>query len=181
MNPFRLAGLFLLLVWNGTMAAPEGAKEVEFVVGAFVFKVPKGWEMLEPSSAMRKAELKASGKGAGEAAETVFFCFGPGQGGSAADNVARWKGQVADITGEKVEEKEISGTKVTTVKLEGTYQSGMPGGPKSPVPGTVLLGAILESPEGNVYVKLTGPAAWVKKVESDFAAMIEAGAKNRKG
>lgn len=171
----------LILSWVMTvgLAAEEPARE--FAVGGFVFPAPKGWQVGQPTSPMRKAELKVSDEKTQAVAETVFFYFGPGQGGSAADNIARWKGQVTDLAREKVEEKEIAGTKVSLVKFEGTYQSGMPGGPKTPQAGSMLLGAILEGPQGNVFVRLTGPSAWVEKIENQFTSMIEAGAKNKRG
>lgn len=174
-----ILGFFFALMAAAPLKAGEAGKE--FAVGGFVFAAPKGWEMGQPSSPMRKAELKVTDAKTGAVAETVFFHFGPGQGGTASDNIARWKGQVTDLAGEKVEEKDFAGTKVTLVKFAGTYQSGMPGGPKTPQAGTVLLGAILEGPQGNVFVRLTGPSAWVGAIEKDFAAMIEAGAKNKKG
>lgn len=179
MRNHRILGLFLALLAVDSLKAGESGKE--FAVGGFVFAAPQGWELGQPSSPMRKAELKAADPKSKAVAETVFFHFGPGQGGTAADNIARWKGQVTDLAKEKVEEKDFAGTKVTLVRFEGTYQSGMPGGPKTPQPGTVLLGAILEGPQGNVFVRLTGPSALVGTLEKDFAAMIETGAKNKRG
>jgi len=51
--------------------------------------------------------------------------------------------------------------------------SGMPGGPKTPQPNTMLLGAILESAKGNVFVRMTGPARLVKASQAEFKKMIE--------
>lgn len=41
----------------------------------------------------------------------------------------------------------------------------------------MLLGAILESNKGNVFVRMTGPAALVKEAQGEFKMMIERGAK----
>ena len=73
----------------------------------------------------------------------------------------------------KVENKKVGSGEVTYVEAEGTYMSGMPGGPKTPQPGTRLLGAIIESPEGNVFARFTGPIATVKSSDADFRKMIE--------
>jgi len=50
--------------------------------------------------------------------------------------------------------------------------SGMPAGPKTAQPNSMLLGAILESPEGNVFIKLTGPMALAKAAKDDFRKMV---------
>ena len=168
----------MFVLFSGALRAEETSKD--FVVGGFVFTAPKKWEMQKTSSPMRKAEFKVLEDKTQAVAEVVFFYFGPGQGGSAAENVARWKSQVKDLTKEKVEEREVGGTKVTLVKFEGSYQSGMPGGPKVPQAGAALWGAVLEGAQGNVFVRLTGPKDWVEKIGNEFDAMIESGAKNKR-
>ncbi|MFM8230248.1 MAG: hypothetical protein ACKOAL_03390, partial [Chthoniobacterales bacterium] len=60
----------------------------------------------------------------------------------------------------------------------GTFQSGMPGQPTTPLEGQSLLGAILESPNGDVYVKMTGPAPTVEKAEPAFVEMVRATCRN---
>ena len=46
--------------------------------------------------------------------------------------------------------------------------------PIIPVVGGIgLFGAFLESPVGDVFVKLTGPAALVRPAAADFEAMIQ--------
>jgi hypothetical protein len=49
----------------------------------------------------------------------------------------------------------------------------MPGGPKTPQPNSMLLGAVLESESGNVFVKMTGPAALIKASITEFKQMVE--------
>jgi len=44
----------------------------------------------------------------------------------------------------------------------------------------VLLGAILESPEGSVFARLTGPAELAKASRDDFKKMVEDAAKAAK-
>ena len=62
---------------------------------------------------------------------------------------------------------------MTYVQAEGTYLSGMPGGPTTPKPDYGLAGAILESPEGNIFVRMTGPRELMKKTFPVFKKMIE--------
>jgi hypothetical protein len=120
--------------------------------------------------------LKVPGPDRKESADVVFFFFGEGSGGGARANVDRWLGQFEgpkDKLHSKVEEVTVGKRQVTYVEAEGTYLSGMPGGPKTPQPNAMLLGAILASPEGDVFVKLTGPAVVAKAAKDAFRRMVE--------
>ena len=50
----------------------------------------------------------------------------------------------------------------------------LPGGSKTPQPNAMLSGAILESGQGNVFIRLTGPAKLVKTSQTAFRKMVEA-------
>jgi hypothetical protein len=53
----------------------------------------------------------------------------------------------------------------------------MPGGPTTPLENYALEGAILEDPQnGDVFVKMTGPAALVASATPTFREMIRAAA-----
>jgi len=153
-----------------------------FEVGAFKFQRPAAWEWVEVPEGMkmmRKAVLNIPGKDGGKPAEVIFYHFGSGQGGDTQANVQRWVGQFSDKTApEKIDTKEASGTKVTFVSVAGTYQSGMPMGPKTPMSGYALIGAILEDAQGgSVFVKCTGPEAVVKEATPAFSEFIAAAKK----
>ena len=95
-------------------------------------------------------------------AECVVYFFGNGQGGSVEANLDRWKGQVHDPDGKpvdaKVAKRRIHGLAVTTIDSSGDY-GGM-GGPmaasKTVQSNYRLLGAIVEEPNGNVFIKFYG-------------------------
>jgi len=145
-------------------------------VGAFSFTVPEGWKTVTPSSAMRKAQLEIT-QGP-DKAEVTFFQFGAGQGGSVADNVARWFGQFpGSEVKRKTETVQAGAVKITYVATEGTFSSGMPGGPSTPMTGYALRGAILESADGNVFIKMTGPESVVKSSTDAFRKMVSEAAK----
>jgi len=170
------AALLFTLVW--TVEAADGA--VTFKVSEFTFTQPAKWERIETSSPMRKAQFKINSADKKDSAEIVFFHFGASNGGGVQANVERWYGQFEgprEKINAKSEETTIGKRKVTFVRAEGTYMSGMPGGARTPQPGTALLGAIVESAEGNVFVKMTGPAALVKSSEDDFKKLIESALK----
>lgn len=152
-----------------------------FKVSEFIFKRPAKWEWIETSSPMRKAQLAVPNEQPKkDPAEVVFFHFGPSNGGGVQANVDRWYGQFEgprEKIGAKSEEAKIGKTKVTFVRAAGTYLSGMPGGARTSKAEYALRGAIIESDEGNVFVKMTGPEALVKSAEDDFRRMIESALK----
>lgn len=170
--------MVLALAGFGMIASIHAAEGPEtFDVAGLKFKRPAKWEWIEPSSSMRKAQMKVTeGK---DSAEVVFFFFG-GNGGGTQANIQRWLGQFVEPRDEKntkVEEKTVGGIKVTYVHAEGTYQSGMPGGPKTPLANHMLVGAIVEAKEGFIFIRLTGPKELASKSEKDFHAMVESGLK----
>jgi len=147
-----------------------------FKVGEFTFKRPEKWEWVEVTSSMRKAQLKVASADKKQNAEVIFFHFGQGGGGGVKANVDRWLGQFQepkDKLKSKVEEVTVGKRKVTYVQAEGTYKSGMPGGPTTPQPNSSLLGAIIESDAGDVFARMTGPTALVKASTEDFKKMVE--------
>ena len=164
--------LLLTLCAAANLFAEDPAK---FTVGAFDFQRPGAWAWVPVSSPMRKAQLKIPGASADSAADITFFHFGAGGGGGAQANIQRWLGQFQSAEGaSKVEPQEIGGAKVTLVSTEGTFSSGMPGGPSTPLTGQALLGAIIEHAEGDVFVKMTGPAALVKDSRKQFLDFLSA-------
>ena len=156
-------------------AAETRAESVK--VEAFTFAVPEGWKSVTPSSPMRKAQLEVA-RGP-EKAEVTFFHFGADQGGTAEDNVARWYAQFPDSEKNRItEHMQIGPVKITFAMTDGTFSSGMPGGPTTPMENYALCGAILESAAGNVFVKMTGPNAVVKASTEAFKKMVSDAAKS---
>lgn len=149
-----------------------------------VFTVPEGWQKRAPSSSMRLAEYGLPGSG-GEAELTVFS-FGRGEGGDAAANVNRWIGQFTAPGGGAAEhatrKMEADGLSVTIVEATGTYTPTAMGpmAPRSePRPDQRLFGLIVEGgPEGNVFVKVTGPQATISEQEARLSALA-AGVRKR--
>ena len=67
----------------------------------------------------------------------------------------------------------MKGINLTRVRAEGTFSSGMPGGPTTPLKGYALLGIILESPNGDVFIKMTGPGDVVKANAQAFEDLVK--------
>lgn len=168
----RILCTLIVCLFVATHASDAGES---FKVGSFTFTVPEGWTKVTPASPMRNAQLEvARGQ---EKAEVTFFHFGGGSG-TATDNVARWFGQFAGSeANRKTETADAGGGKITFATTEGTFSSGMPGAPASPMPGYALCGAIIENAGGDVYVKMTGPAAVVKASAEALRKMVTDAAK----
>jgi hypothetical protein len=170
-----LAAAALLAFIAIAFVAEARAESVK--VEAFTFAVPEGWKSVTPSSPMRKAQLEIA-RGP-EKAEVTFFHFGADQGGTAEDNVARWYAQFPGSEKNRItEHMQVGPVKITFAMTDGTFSSGMPGGPTTPMEGYALCGAILESAAGNVFVKMTGPNAVVKASTEAFKKMVTEAAKS---
>jgi lipoprotein-anchoring transpeptidase ErfK/SrfK len=167
-------GLFFLLA---AAAFPAEQPMASVRVGAFTFTVPDGWKTVTPSSPMRKAQLEiAQGS---DKAEVTFFQFGAGEGGTPAENVARWFAQFPGSDAKrKTENVQAGSVKITFAATGGTFSSGMPGGPTTPMTDYALCGAILESPDGNIFIKMTGPEPVVKSATETLKKMVCDAAKN---
>lgn len=176
-----IAVMAAALVCSFTSTVLNGADAPStFKVSEFTFKRPASWEWVPTASMMRKAQLKVNDADKKNSAEVVFFHFGPGDGGGVQANVERWYGQFEgprEKIGAKSEEAKLGKHKVTFVQAHGTYLSGMPGSQRTPQPGSALRGAIIESDQGSVFVKLTGPEMLVRSAEGDFRKMIESALK----
>ncbi len=149
-----------------------------FRAGAFEFEAPVGWQSEPPQSSMRQAQFRIVNPGDGPDGSCIFFYFGPGRGGSAEANIERWRQQFAEPDARQaavVTVEEVAGQQVHYFQGSGTFLSGMPGGPKTPVPGITLLGAILESVKGNIYVRLVAPTSLAEAQQTAFKRMVESG------
>jgi hypothetical protein len=156
-----------------------------FTIGAFAesaagvrWTAPSGWTT-EAARPMRAATYTVTpSAGDTTSGECAVYFFGEGQGGSVDANVERWKGQFRDANDQpaaaKIAKRTSHGLTITTIDVSGTY-SGM-GGPMvrehAAVPAYRLLGAIVEAPRGNVFIKFTGPAKTIAANQSKFEQLI---------
>ncbi len=143
------------------------------------FSAPPGWISETPSSSMRQAQYRLpKAKGDSEDAELAVFYFGSG-GGSAQDNINRWIGQFQAPGGAAangtVTHREVHGMAVSMVDVSGTYMSAS--GPMmsttSPKPGFRMLAAVVETPAGPWFFKMTGPAKTVANWTQSFQSFID--------
>lgn len=135
------------------------------------------------SSGMRKASYTYGPlENDTDSATVNVFYFGKTEGGSIEANIERWILQMKmpdgrDPHNAKIQyTKQFGGMKVHILTLMGIYMSSV-GGPMSgktvPKENYRLIGAVIEAPEGNVFLKLTGPEYTARIMTEAFMTMIK--------
>jgi hypothetical protein len=139
-----------------------------------VSSVPDAWVFETPKSEMRRLQFAVPGPD-GAGAEFVVFYFGPGQGGTLEANLERWTSQFKGPDGGPVEPvvTEIGTDQVPAVlvELRGSYGRSVGMGQGDEVlEDRMLLAGIIETPQGNLYPQLHGPADLVSAQRESFIA-----------
>jgi hypothetical protein len=145
------------------------------------YTAPPAWHTRPPASSMRVAEFVVP-KAPGDAddAELIVYYFGAAGGGGAEANIDRWIGQVQQPDGSdskakaKRAERTINGLKVTTVDVSGTYTAEMSPGASEHYnkPGYRVCAAVIDTPQGAYYIKMTGPAKTVAAAQADYEKFL---------
>jgi len=149
-------------------------------VATLTFSTPAGWKAAGPSSSMRVAQFVLP-RAAGDAADAdlVVYYFG-GSGGTVEANIERWLGQMQQPGGKpssavaKREVRNINGLKVTLVDVSGTYVAELTPGAaqRHNGPNFRLRAAVIETPNGPYFIKLTGPSRTVAAAEKAFERFL---------
>jgi hypothetical protein len=135
--------------------------------------VPKGW-LTQIEGQMRIATYIVPGAAPGEDAECAVFYFGPGAGGGVEMNLRRWQDEFESVERHEAKTRTVAGTPIATLAVSGTYsghtmRTDAAAGPHE---HWALRGAIAGGPQGDVFFKLTGPAATVAAAAPGFDAML---------
>jgi hypothetical protein len=135
--------------------------------------LPVGWESVPPSNSMRLAEIRVPSAEGDTAPDCVIAISTAG--GTVEGNITRWAGQVRTADGSPTVAQPMTavadGLAVTMVELEGSYV-GMGTAPAQD--GWMLRGAIVETPQGLLFVKMTGPIEPMRSAGEAFRYMITA-------
>jgi hypothetical protein len=187
------AGVLLVMLLAGSSCGGKGAAYVSNsqsnsaqsttnASGELRYTAPEGWVKEQPSSAMRLAQYKLpKADGDSEDALLVIYFFGATQGGAVQANIDRWTSQIQQPDGSsskdkaKTETTTINGLKVTTVDLAGTYTAEMaPGaGNQRNDANYRLRAAVIETPKGNYFLKLVGPAKTMGRWEQSVTDFVK--------
>lgn len=151
----------------GEVAAPAPADP------GVAWSVPKRWT-IDLAQGMRVATYIVPAATGGEGAECAVYYFGPGQGGGLDANLQRWMGEFQPLEKHDIRKLKPGGIETTRILARGTYAAHSMRGAETPgeKPNWVLLGAIVNGPNGDVFLKLTGPAATVDAAAKDFDGML---------
>lgn len=148
--------------------------------GSLAYSAPAAWHTRPPASTMRVAEFVIPKTDADtEDAELIVYYFGPGGGGGAEANIQRWIGQMQQPGGQAAdarrETRVIHGLKVSMVDVSGTYVAEMSPGATQHYdkPGFRLRAAVVETPHGSYYIKMTGPAKTMAAAGPAYQKFIE--------
>jgi hypothetical protein len=154
---------------------------IGLVIAALTYTAPAAWHPRPPASGMHVAEFVVP-KAAGDAAdaELIIYYFGAAGGGGADANIDRWISQVQQPDGSdsktkaKRADRTINGLKVTTVDVSGTYTAEMSPGAADHYnkPGYRVCAAVVETPQGSYYIKMTGPAKTVGAAQADYEKFL---------
>jgi len=167
---------------GSTAVNPQANSAQTNTTGELRFKAPEGWVVEKTSSTMRVAQYKLpKTEGDKDDGSLVLYYFGASQGGTAQANIDRWIGQMQQPDGSsskdksKTETMTVNGLKVTTVDVTGTYTAEM-----APGSGSFhndenyrLRAAVVETPKGNYFVKLAGPAKTITRWDQSYTDYLK--------
>ncbi len=171
-RPLRLLLLSVLTIHAAATAADQTVQILDLNA-----TLPDSWVAETPKSDMRKLQYRVASGNDAQPAEFVLYYFGPGQGGTLEANVDRWRSQFSRPDGGEVEPviEEIDGVTMpaTLVTIQGSYARGLGVGPQGdPLPDRMLLAAVVQTPQGNLYPQLHGPAAVVSTARDGFVGLL---------
>jgi hypothetical protein len=131
---------------------------------------PPSWKWQPPENQMRAANYVVPGPSGTDQAHLVVF---QGIGGGVQMNVDRWKGMFRTADQRPVEatmtKLDVGGLPVTIVELGGEYKSM---GAGWYTPDQLFLAAIVETPGGDLQIRLVGETATVEAAREDFMTLV---------
>ena len=166
--------LFMIAVLAGVLAAPAAAQPT------LRYDPPAEWIEEAAASPMRVSQFRLPRiPGDPEDGELVVFYFG-GSGGTVEANLQRWIGQMEQPDGRSSFEIasttafDANGLDVTLLDVPGTYVASVRPGAAERLdkPDFRLLAAVVATPAGPWFFKLTGPTRTVARWEADFNTLI---------
>jgi len=177
----------LLITWacsnkGATANSNQQSSPTQSGAGELRFKAPDGWTTEKATSSMRVAQYKLpKAEGDPDEASLVLYYFGSNQGGTPQANIDRWIAQMQQPDGSdskskaKTDTLTVNGLKVTTVDVTGTYTAEMAPGSKTFHNDNDyrLRAAVIETPKGNYFVKLAGPAKTIARWDQSFSDYLK--------
>jgi hypothetical protein len=169
---------FLTLALITGIQAGDG-KGTEVTLDKLKSTTPPNWKAVTPSNKFRAYQFSVPKvQGDDKDAEVAVFFFGPGGGGSAEDNIKRWKGMFRPPEGKTIEQASKVGVmtvgkaELTYLDVQGTYVfKNPPFDPKAKEEryrDYRMLGVYFACDNGPYFIRLTGPAKTVEQSRKGF-------------
>ncbi len=164
-----------LAAWTAGAAADD-EQGVKLELGPYSIVAPKTWKQKQPTVRIIAYEFAAP---AAEGDKTDGRFTVMAAGGTIEQNIERWYGQFTQPDGSqtadkaKSDKKTIAGQTVHVVDVSGTYKDQA--GPFAPAvmrEDYRMLAAIIETKQGNVFLKFYGPKKTIAEHEKAFQEMV---------
>jgi hypothetical protein len=172
-----LLGLATVMGWQQVQAGGQKGTVVE--LGGLRSTTPGDWKVETPSNKFRAYQFTVpKAQGDTRDAEVVIFFFGQGSGGSADENIKRWKKMFLPPEGKSIEEVskvetlKVGKVPLTYLDVRGTYVFKNP--PFDPNakeerhPNHRMLSVFFDNENGPYFIRLTGPAKTVEQQKKNF-------------
>jgi hypothetical protein len=179
---------WLLLLGCGTLVLASAGVQADDKKGTEVdldglrSRAPAAWKEEEPANRMRYMQFRLPHV-KGDEADTELIIF-KGFGGSAKDNVKRWKGQFIPPEGKTIDdvstvkEMKVAGADATYLDVHGTYlfkaRPVIPDEKAERRPDYRMLAVHFEGPKTVYHIKLVGPAKSVEHYKAGFDDWLKA-------
>ena len=139
---------------------PSRARDV------LAWDLPEGW-VDGPEKAMRIATFFVG-------TDKKTQCYIAQAGGSAEDNITRWRRQVgaAPLSNDefkKLPRTTVLGREAILVTAKGDFSGGMGA---TPIKDAMLRGAVVPLPGTSLFIKMLGPRATVEAQEAEFKSFV---------
>jgi hypothetical protein len=173
---------FFIAACSGGLFAGAAAASVKVEVpippraaAGVIFYAPTAWNEQKPDSRLKLFQFEVpSPDPAFQNGQMEVLYFGPNKGGTVQSHVDRWKAEFTETDKgfpPVSDMRTVNGLRVTTVQIEGIYQSTMPGADRLPKKDWAVAGAIVEGPEGLLFFKMSGPVVTVRSARPVFDMM----------
>jgi hypothetical protein len=151
---------------------PEDQRYIDFL--DLRAERPASWTWSPPRSTLRLLNYAVPAHDGGESADFAVFRFQENSGNTVDANVSRWRGQFRSDDGGPVRPilstRTIAGLPATVVEIHGEYMGMGAGWHRA---DHLFLAVILEHPDGNLFMRLLGPASTVESHRGAWTRILE--------
>lgn len=164
--------LFVAVTSAYVTAADDEGDQQTMKMGKLTMVAPKDWVYKKAAFVTYEYSAPAAKEDKVDGRLTVMSA-----GGSVDENIGRWYTQFTQEDGgstkkrAKVEKIKVAGYPVHLVDLSGTYKDLRK--PGVDYKDYRMLGTIIETKEGNLFIKFYGPKRTIAQHEKAFRQMIE--------